>query len=241
MAGRALGWAARFSVTTLTKSPISHYVSQSLNRQARSVATESTSGSQPLPKERSHLPGSIKKLNRLLGRQRLSAIPEHELKESFVRGELCALMRLMARSAHRSGSGPGGQAINKTSSSVSLIHLPSGIRVQAQPTRSREANRKAARRILAEKLDYLKVAAHRAPDESETQLSKSEEKATVPTMAGSCLNSKEARKEEEVLLAESWTRAEIQWEKERRRKANRAKKVKRKRQDSSKNMHQEPG
>jgi hypothetical protein len=49
------------------------------------------------------------------------------------------------------GSGPGGQAINKTSSSVSLIHRPTGIRVQCQATRSREDNRRIARKILLEK------------------------------------------------------------------------------------------
>jgi hypothetical protein len=37
---------------------------------------------------RPQLPTSIKKLNRLLGRQKLGEVPEHELKEQFVRGKL---------------------------------------------------------------------------------------------------------------------------------------------------------
>ena len=51
------------------------------------------------------------------------------------------------------GSGPGGQKINKTSSAVQLKHLPTGLVVKSQATRSRSQNRKIARRILAEKLE----------------------------------------------------------------------------------------
>lgn len=50
------------------------------------------------------------------------------------------------------GSGPGGQAINKTKSNVSLVHKPSGIRVTCQHSRSLEFNRKEARRILKGKV-----------------------------------------------------------------------------------------
>lgn len=55
------------------------------------------------------------------------------------------------------GSGPGGQKINKTSSAVQLKHLPTGIVVKCQDTRSRSQNRKIARKILGERLEELEL------------------------------------------------------------------------------------
>ena len=51
------------------------------------------------------------------------------------------------------GSGSGGQKINKTSSCVYLKHIPSGIEVKQQSTRSRELNRLYARRELCERIE----------------------------------------------------------------------------------------
>ncbi len=53
------------------------------------------------------------------------------------------------------GSGSGGQKINKTSSCVYIKHVPTGIEVKCQSTRSRELNRLYARRELCEKLEEL--------------------------------------------------------------------------------------
>ncbi|WEW61530.1 hypothetical protein PRK78_007020 [Emydomyces testavorans] len=53
------------------------------------------------------------------------------------------------------GSGPGGQKINKTSSAVQLIHLPTNTVVKSQASRSRSQNHKVALRILAEKIERL--------------------------------------------------------------------------------------
>ncbi len=51
------------------------------------------------------------------------------------------------------GTGPGGQKINKTSSTVWLRHRPTGIEVRCQRERSQAANRETAWRELCEKLE----------------------------------------------------------------------------------------
>ncbi|KAI4878944.1 hypothetical protein NFI96_014451 [Prochilodus magdalenae] len=68
----------------------------------------------------------------------LPALNEDDLEEQFVRG-----------------SGPGGQATNKTSNCVVLKHIPTGVVVKCHQTRSVELNRKRAREILREKLDIV--------------------------------------------------------------------------------------
>ncbi|XP_068100467.1 mitochondrial translation release factor in rescue [Hyperolius riggenbachi] len=68
----------------------------------------------------------------------LIELNEKDLLEQFVRG-----------------SGPGGQATNKTSNCVVLKHIPSGIVVKCHQTRSVETNRMKARRILQEKVDVF--------------------------------------------------------------------------------------
>ena len=51
------------------------------------------------------------------------------------------------------GSGPGGQAVNRTANAVFLKHLPTGLWVKCHQTRSIESNRKIARQLLVGKLD----------------------------------------------------------------------------------------
>lgn len=62
-------------------------------------------------------------------------IREEDLEESFVRG-----------------TGAGGQKINKTSSTVVLKHLPSGLEVRCQQERFQSLNRVLAREWLCDKL-----------------------------------------------------------------------------------------
>ena len=64
------------------------------------------------------------------------ALREQDLEESFIRGP-----------------GPGGQKRNKTSSSVRLLHVPTGLQVVAGAERSQSLNRFLARRRLVELLE----------------------------------------------------------------------------------------
>lgn len=65
---------------------------------------------------------------------------ESEIEEKFLYG----------------GPGNGGQALNRTASRVQIKHIPTGIVVTNQFSRSQKDNRKKAREILAEKLEALK-------------------------------------------------------------------------------------
>lgn len=65
-------------------------------------------------------------------------VREQDLEESFIRG-----------------SGAGGQKINKTSSTVVLRHVPSGIEVRCQRERSQSQNRLQARHELCDRLEAV--------------------------------------------------------------------------------------
>src|SRR5208282_518050 len=72
------------------------------------------------------------------------------------------------------GGGPGGQKINKTSSTVWLRHGPTGVEVRCQAERSQAANRRTAWRELCEKLE----ARARASRDAALQAGESERRRT---------------------------------------------------------------
>lgn len=74
-------------------------------------------------------------------RERMEAlgVREEDLRESFIRS-----------------SGKGGQHVNKSSTCVQLLHLPTGLEVKCMQDRSQSVNRFLARRELLEKIAALR-------------------------------------------------------------------------------------
>ena len=74
---------------------------------------------------------------------------EAELRERMAR---CGLREEDLRETFIRGGGPGGQKINKTSSTVCLRHKPTGLEVRCAQERSQSLNRFLARRDLCDKI-----------------------------------------------------------------------------------------
>ncbi|HVU24795.1 MAG TPA: peptide chain release factor-like protein [Opitutus sp.] len=76
------------------------------------------------------------------------------------------------------GSGPGGQKINKTSSTVWLRHRPTGVEVRCQAERSQAANREAAWAELCGRLEArAREAASVAEQARETERRRKRQKS----------------------------------------------------------------
>ena len=88
------------------------------------------------------------------------------------------------------GSGPGGQKINKTSSTVALRHAPTGVEVRCQAERSQAANREAAWADLCEKLETRE----RARVEAMKQAKEAERRRTRPKSRAQKVRMIEAKK-----------------------------------------------
>ena len=81
---------------------------------------------------------SSRKEQALLQRMKELNICENDIEETFIRA-----------------SGPGGQKTNKTSSCVSLRHIPTNIIVKCQRERSQALNRFLARRHLLDQIERM--------------------------------------------------------------------------------------
>ena len=84
------------------------------------------------------MPISTEKENAIAARMHDLGVSENDFEESFVRS-----------------SGPGGQKVNKSSSCVYLVHIPTGLSVKCQRERSQSLNRYLSRKILLDKIERL--------------------------------------------------------------------------------------
>lgn len=86
----------------------------------------------------------------------------------------------------------GGQAVNKTSNAVCLVHRPTGLQVRSHKTRYLEINRRDARKLLENELDKLingpasreSIAALRERERHRVASRKSRKKHQISSDAG---------------------------------------------------------
>lgn len=88
------------------------------------------------------------------------------------------------------GTGPGGQKVNKTSSTVCLRHGPTGVEVRCQRERSQAANRELAWMKMCEKLE----SRARAAKESVVEAREAERRRTRQKSRGQKARMIEAKK-----------------------------------------------
>ena len=113
----------------------------------------------------------------LADRMRKLHIREDDLEENFGRSR-----------------GPGGQNVNKVSTAVTLRHLPTGISVTVQDSRSQAVNRKLARERLLDALESARTA-RRAAEIAERKKARRQKSPRPAVLKRKILESKRKRGE----------------------------------------------
>ena len=89
-------------------------------------------------------------------------IPRSRIRDLLVRMGRLGISRDDLEESFIRGGGRGGQKVNKTSSTVRLRHVPTGIEVRCQAERSLSQNRYLAREELCNKLETRQAAARQS-------------------------------------------------------------------------------
>ena len=117
-------------------------------------------------------------------------VAESDFEESFIRS-----------------SGPGGQKVNKSSSCVYLIHLPTSLTVKCQRERSQALNRYLARRLLLDKIE-LKQKGFVAEQRKKTEKLRRQKRKRSKRAKEKILTAKHQQAEKKVLrgkvVIEEW-------------------------------------
>lgn len=100
------------------------------------------------------------KEERLYERMKELGISEGDIEETFVRS-----------------GGPGGQSVNKTSTCVTIKHIPTGIVVKSQEARSQALNRFLARRMLVSRLERVLLGKDSPEEETRRKIRKQKQRS----------------------------------------------------------------